>query len=152
MLHGVTLSSRTELTNLAAEPLAGEWFAHPFFALPPDGLARAELPAGTSLPANPGFELNNGVLRQLRRFRDRHDGQFEHLQLPPGQPLHARLAHPRIGTLAFRTDFVPSFSVVWGNDRTFSLEPYLRFAVAPGATESWQVEYQFGAPAGAPSE
>lgn len=145
VLEGTILRSVTELTNRAAEPLAGEWFAHPFFALPEDGLARAELPPGSSLAANPGFELSAGALHQKRRFRDRDDGHFDYVHLPPDRPLEARLAHPRVGAVELRTSFVPSQCIVWGNDRTFSLEPYLRFAVAPGTTQAWQVEYRFGA-------
>jgi hypothetical protein len=33
---------------------------------------------------------------------------------------------------------------IWGNDNTFSMEPYLEQSLEPGASLSWSVQYRFG--------
>lgn len=138
------LRSHSRLTNHGVAPLALEWFVHPFFALT-DGLIAAELPRAATLPENPGFALANGRFAQKRVFQGVHDGQFEMLQLPAGEPLRCRLSHPRLTHIDFATSFVPTECPVWGNGNTFSIEPYLAASVAPGATLEWHVSYDFGA-------
>lgn len=139
--------SITRLTNLADERLVLEWFAHPFFTLHDDGLASAEFPEGSVLPDNPGFVLNGRALTQKRRFTVQTGGHFERgLRLPADQPLTAKLAHPKLTHVTFETSFAPDASLLWGNDRTFSIEPYLTLDLAPGETRQWSLCYRFGAP------
>jgi hypothetical protein len=141
--------SNTRLTNLSPhDALTLEWFAHPFFALV-DGSMRAELPMGACLPENPGFSLDDRVLTQKRRFTRQDDGYMERrLRLPPHQPLVAQIAHPTLKHVRFQTDFAPDSCVIWGNDRTFSLEPYLTLDLAPGESREWSLRYRFGASSG----
>ncbi len=141
-LAGRTLTSHTALSNLGPTRLALEWFAHPFFAVPPAG-ADAALPAGTTIPENPGFALAGDRLRERRRFSGPNDGHMDYLRLPAGAPLVAALAQPDRGPVAFRTSFAPDRCIVWGNDRTFSLEPYLVLDLAPGETRTWSLHYDF---------
>lgn len=138
------LRSHSRLTNHAATPLPLEWFVHPFFALT-DGRIAAELPRSATLPENPGFALVDGQFTQRRVFQGLHDGQFELLRLPPGEPLRCRLTHPRLTRVDFATSFVPRECPVWGNGNTFSIEPYLAATLEPGATLDWDVRYGFGA-------
>lgn len=144
-LHERRLVSASHLVNRGAAPLDFEWFAHPFFALR-DGRAIAALPPGTALPENPGFALAGNELTFRRTFAHAHDGHLDHLALPPGQPLAATLSHPKIEYVRFATSFVPFKCVVWANDRTLSLEPYLALHLAPGATQTWSLHYEFGPP------
>jgi hypothetical protein len=148
-LEGRTIRSRSQLANLSAtEPLELEWFAHPFFPLV-DGVARAEIAPAASLPTNPGFTLRNSVLTQNRRFTSLTDGHMDRgLRLPPDRVLHATLVHPSLTQLTFETSFAPSACVIWGNDRTFSFEPYLALNLAPGAIQEWSLTYRFGASSG----
>ena len=141
--------SSTRLTNLSPhDTLTLEWFAHPFFALV-DGLMRAELSIGACLTENPGFTLQDRILTQKRRFVRQDDGYMERrLRLPPHQPLVALLAHPTLKAVQFQTDFAPDSCVIWGNDRTFSLEPYLTLALAPGESREWSLRYRFGTSSG----
>ncbi len=145
-LHGRELRSHTLLRNASDDArLVLEWFAHPFFPLV-EGVVRAELPVGTSLAENAGFALAGRALTQQRAFLRQDDGHMERsLRLPAGQPLVATLAHPRIGDIRFATDFAPNACVIWGNDRTFSCEPYLTLDVAPAEAREWELVYRFGA-------
>lgn len=147
-LFGRELRSSTRLTNHGARPLELEWFAHPFFPPGPEGLADVEVPAGSRLAENPGFSLEGTRLRQKRPFVGAEDGHLDYLLLPAGEPLRCRVAHPRIGGVAFSTSFAPSECLVWGNGNTFSIEPYRTLEVAPGRSESWDLRYDFGASSG----
>lgn len=143
------VQSLTRLTNMSErEPLVLEWFAHPFFPLV-DGLIRAEISVDANLPDNPGFSLGRGVLTQKRRFTGPDDGHMDRgLRLPPHEPLSAAIAHPAVGSVRFETSFAPDACVIWGNDRTFSVEPYLTLTLAPGAAREWHLLYRFGPSSG----
>lgn len=142
-LEGRRLVSRSALRNAGGAPLILEWFVHPFFALT-EGRASAMLPAGTSLPPNPGFVLAGETLTFARAFAGMDDGHLDHLQLPAGQPLVATLSHPRLTHVRFATSFAPFKCVVWANGLTFSLEPFLALQLAPGASQAWDLVYDFG--------
>jgi hypothetical protein len=148
-LTGRNVQSWTRLANLSSsEPLILEWFAHPFFPLV-DGMVQAEIAASAALPENPGFTLQHGRLTQKRRFNSGTDGHMDRgLQLPADQTLQAKLAHPSAGYVTFATSFVPSACVIWGNDRTFSFEPYLALNLAPGEGREWSSHYDFGVSSG----
>lgn len=144
-LRGRQLISSSRLTNRGPTPLVLEWFAHPFFALG-EGRARITLPAGTTLPENPGYALTGRELSFRRAFAGRDDGHLDHLGLPPGQPLAATLSHPQLEHMHFATDFAPFKCVIWANGNTVSLEPFLALHLAPGETRAWQLTYEFGPP------
>jgi hypothetical protein len=137
------LRSHTKLVNRARDRLALEWFAHPFFPLTEE-LRRAELPAGSTLAENPGFLLDGRALVQKRKFLRQDDGHMDRVQLPAGERIVATLPHPKLGHVRFETSFAPAPCIIWGNDRTFSIEPYLPLDLAPGETREWSVQYRFG--------
>jgi hypothetical protein len=151
-LKGRNVQSRTRLTNLSSsEPLILEWFAHPFFPLV-DGRVQAEIATSATLPENPGFSLQHGRLTQKRRFNSATDGHMDRgLRLPAHQTLQAKLAHPSLDYITLATSFVPSACVIWGNDRTFSFEPYLTLNLAPGESREWSLDYDFGVSSGMPT-
>ena len=144
-LVGRELRSKTSLTNRSRrEALRLQWFAHPFFALV-GGMADVKLSPAAKLAENAGFQLDRGALTQKRRFLAQDDGHMERtLQLPTGEALHAIVRHPGIETVRFETSFAPDAFVLWGNDRTFSIEPYREIALAPGETQQWWLRYEFG--------
>ncbi len=148
---GTEVISASHLTNVAASPLALEWFAHPFWPLT-KGSARIALPAGTTLPANPGFTVApDGTLAFQRPFLTPDDSQFALLSLPslstlPSTPsLSLSLDHPTISRVDFSTSFAPTECPVWANARTVSVEPYLALHLGPGESRAWQVLHAFHA-------
>ena len=142
-LTGRTLTSSTRLTNPGDRPLPLHWFAHPFFALT-DRLLTCGLPAVWGMAENVGYALDaENRLGFKRRFEHKDDGHFEKLLI--SGPLRAELSHPRLTGLVFSTDFVPDMCPVWGNSNTWSIEPYLQTELAPGATRTWTMTYEFGA-------
>jgi hypothetical protein len=144
-LTGRELVSRSVLINTAPQRLTLQWFPHPFFALS-DDLVRAEVPADSTLKENPGFTLENGVLTQRKRFEDLKDGHMDLLQLPADRNFAVRLTHPKLTHIDFTTDYAPSECVIWANNVTFSIEPYLALNLAPGGRREWCLRYTFGPP------
>ena len=104
-----------------------------------------KLPGDAELPANAGFTLASGTLAQKRRFTRADDGHMERgLRLPPNQPLSATFGHSALSRVQLETSFAPDSCVLWGNDRTFSIEPYLSLNLAPGEQRDWHLTYRFG--------
>jgi hypothetical protein len=143
-LRNRRLLSVSRLTNHGATPLVLEWFAHPFFALS-NGLARAVVPAGSQIDENPGFVVAGRELALRRPFVAQSDSHLAHLVLPAGEVFAATVSHPRLSHIHFASSFVPFKCVVWANNRTFSLEPFLALHLAPGETRAWTLRYEFGA-------
>ncbi|MEY2880511.1 MAG: hypothetical protein RLZZ15_2891, partial [Verrucomicrobiota bacterium] len=142
-LHGRTITSYSQLTNVGETPLALQWFPHPFWALT-ENRARLLLPAGATLPDNPGFALApDGTLTFKRPFTARTDNQFALLALPPARPLALSLDHPKLARVTFATSYVPDECPVWANAHTISVEPYLDLRLAPGETRHWHVRHGF---------
>lgn len=140
-----TLTSFTQLTNVADAPLVLEWFAHPFWALTA-GRARITLPAGTTITENPGFTVAaDGTLGFKRAFVTKDDNQFSLLALPSGHELALTLDHPRLARVTFATSFIPNECPVWANAHTVSVEPYLSLQLTPGETRHWNVRHSFEA-------
>ena len=143
-LDGRTLSSASALTNRGDAPLLLEWFAHPFFALT-NGRATVTVPEQSRVADNPGFLLSGNVLTQKRRFEHAKDGHMDFLQLPPKLNPAFRIDHPTLESITLTVSFAPSECVIWGNNVTFSIEPYQTLVLAPGETREWTLRYDFGA-------
>ncbi|MPN34473.1 hypothetical protein SDC9_181967 [bioreactor metagenome] len=61
------------------------------------------------------------------------------------QVLHAVQKHPKVGEIAVDTYFPPSALPIWGNDRTFSFEPYFDRTLLADEEACWGVTYHCGA-------
>jgi hypothetical protein len=144
-LRGREVGSFSQLTNVGDQPLVLQWFAHPFWALT-GGRAEVRLPAGTTVPANPGFTLApDGRLTFQRAFLTPQDDQFALLALPAGRGLALQLDHPRLARVEFDSSFAPDECPVWANAHTVSVEPYLNLRLTPGETRHWHVRHGFAA-------
>lgn len=143
-LRGRQIVSRSRLTNRGAAPLKLEWFAHPFFALQPDGKLKATLAKDVGLADNPGYVLAGGELTLKRAYVGVDDGHLVHLELPAGKPFAVTVSHPKLASVRFVTDFAPFKCVLWANGNTLSFEPFLALDLAPGESREWMVRYDFG--------
>ncbi|GIV79722.1 MAG: hypothetical protein KatS3mg050_4116 [Litorilinea sp.] len=146
-LHGRTLLSRTHIQSLGEAPLPIVWFAHPFFPWPagPE-ICRFSIPV--NLPeqeaARSGYYLDDAGYICRKSDYDWARGCYQALDFrPTGDPLVVEQRHPVLGRVTAETDFAPSFLPIWGNDRTFSFEPYFQTELARHEAATWSIRYQF---------
>ena len=141
-VRGRRVRSETFISNLGADPLPVRWFAHPFFPIPPqESLFGSNL--DLKIPSNPGFYADAGHVCRRSDY-DWPQGCFVEPVLQTQEPLTLQVTHPLVGSVLVTTDFAPSTMPIWGNENTFSMEPYLDRTVEPGASLVWSITYQFG--------
>ena len=58
-------------------------------------------------------------------------------------PLSVLQKHPVLGLVGGTTSYVPSFFPIWGNQNTFSWEPFFERTLAPNQSTSWWIDYDF---------
>ncbi len=142
-LQGRNVHSQTAIQNRGSIALPVRWFAHPFFPLTPDQvLCRFSIPV--SMPENPGYYLNAEGYVTRKVDHDWSRGWFQPLEYErAGNSLIAIQKHPKVGQVTVVTDYLPTFLPIWGNDHTFSFEPYYERELAPGERAAWRIEYRF---------
>ena len=139
-----TLTSATSLSNTGSRVLPLHWFAHPFFALD-DRKLTCSLPASWGMAENVGYALDaKHRVMFKRRFNDIHDGHFQQLIVGKGESLRSVVSHPKLSEIVLTTDFVPDSCPVWGNNNTWSIEPYIETTLAAGANRAWTLKYEIG--------
>lgn len=138
-----TLHSVTSIHNTGLVLLPVRWFAHPFFPLTADGvLCRFSLPF--RLDENPGYRVNAEGFVARQPEHDWSTGWYQPVDyVQDGAPLTVIQKHDRVGQVTAVTDFAPCFLPIWGNDRTFSFEPYFEREFAPGQSATWGIQYTF---------
>jgi len=143
-LHGRTIGSATTICSRGAAPLPIRWFAHPFFPIAADNvMCRFSFPV--SMPDNPGYSLNADKFVVRKASHDWRRGWLQALDLQTGgRSLVVVQKHPLFGQVTAATDFPPAFLPIWGNDRTFSFEPYFEQTLAPGTKACWSIKYSCG--------
>jgi hypothetical protein len=142
-LRGRAVHSHTAIRSQGQAPLPVRWFAHPFFPIPGDNvLCRFSIPV--SFPENPGYALNEEDFVIRKPDHDWRRGWYQALTYEPaGESLRVDERHPKTGQVSALTDFMPTFLPIWGNQATFSFEPYFERVLAPGEEAAWSIEYRF---------
>ena len=143
-LQGRKLISRPSIASQGSAALPLRWFAHPFFPLTPDQvLCRFSLPL--DLPESPGYFYNaEGFICRKPEFDWTRGGCYQPFHITaPGSSFSILQKHPKVGHVTAETDFVPGFLPIWGNDKTFSFEPYYLGTLGQGESAEWSITYQF---------
>jgi hypothetical protein len=137
-----TLVSETCLKNTGQGAVPVYWFPHPFFPHDTSGEC-CKCNIAVRMPENPGYELMpNGFIRQKNLPWDRR-GYFQELDFDKGRPLLVLQKHPKLGLLATTCSYAPAYFPIWGNQSTFSFEPYFEQQISPGDESTWSVTYDF---------
>ena len=142
-LRARTLKVETVLFNTGKRHVAFQWFPHPFFPLSPSGEC-CKMNVPISLPANTGFELlDNGFLRMKHLPWTEGKNHFQPLGFRATSPISFLQRHPLTSLVSAVCDYVPSRLPVWGNEFTFSFEPYYERNLQPGEAAGWSITYDF---------
>ncbi|MDF1514833.1 MAG: hypothetical protein P1S60_13570 [Anaerolineae bacterium] len=149
MVRNVTLKARevishSLLSNTGDVDLPLRWFPHPFFPLPADNVL-CDFSIPFILPESPGYGMHeNGFITRKPEFDWARGGCYQALEFTPSTiGLTVVQKHDLVGEVTATTDYNPSFLPIWGNQNTFSFEPYMERTVAPGESTIWEISYQF---------
>lgn len=142
-LAGRAVRSRTTIHSQGTDPLPVRWFAHPFFPIPVDNiLCRFSMPV--SFPDNPGYRITEESFIARKPEHNWRQGWYQPLTYAPeGDSITVVERHPKVGQVTATTDFMPGFLPIWGNQATFSFEPYFEQVLAQGEEASWSIVYRF---------
>ena len=140
----------TALRNTGELRIPLVWHPHPFYPWP-TGKALMKTNLELSLQEGDGYSIDSaGYL--CRETEDPQMG-FLHHEARSDAPLMLVQPHPIVGMVAARCSYTPTFFPVWGNENTFSWEPYFERTVQMGQEERWHIDYEFGErPTAAPSK
>lgn len=143
----VTLRERhvvlaTRIRNASEAPIAVRMFSHPFFPRM-EGSDSCMPEFSCVLPENPGFFRRGDGSIGLVPSYDWQKGCFLMLEETQGKYFSMRMRHPVSGELSMSLDYPLLKVALWANDKTFSIEPFIERAIAPGSDASWSVTYRF---------
>ena len=137
LLQGRMLSSQTSIRNTGRAQIPIRWFPHPFFPLP-QGPDLCALPAPVAVPEGTTYSVGSAGYLRCRDFGGRMSAP---VACGSAGPLVVLQRHPRLGLVVARFSYSAGHVLVWGNERTFSFEPYLERTVGVGSDMEWRVEY-----------
>ena len=142
-LLGRTVRSDTTVRSRGRRPVPVRWFPHPFFPQLPTGndeLIKLSMPV--SFPTSPAYvEAANGFL--CRQGWPWPNGYFQALDHGGTEKLIIIQRHPILNQITATCSYAPDFFPIWGNQRTFSWEPYLERTIGSGQQLSWRIDYDF---------
>ena len=140
-LAGRTVRSRTWIKNTGKSFLPVFWFPHPFYPQPKTHeLCKLNLSA--RFPENPGYEhAPNGFIR--RKGQPAKKGHYQIIEHDAAENLIIIQKHPSLGLVTATCSYIPSFFPIWGNDRTFSWEPFLERTLSSNQATTWWIDYDF---------
>jgi hypothetical protein len=138
-----TLTSSTLVTNLGARALPLRWFAHPFF--PWAGERGGRLSLEYALPDGAALVTDADGFLARRAGSDWSRGHYVLPRVALGGELVVEQCHPRLGLVEVRCGFPLGGLALWGNERTFSFEPFFQTILEPGAEARFGLVYAFGA-------
>lgn len=142
-LNERSLSSETQIENTGTRPLPIEWFAHPFFPLNEGGIC-CKPSLAVKVPENAGYALNEAEFIEQKTQSDWARGYYLALEFEPAtEPLRMLQRHPKLGQVLAETNFPPQRLPIWGNDRTFSFEPYFIRELSAGSSAEFGIRYDF---------
>ena len=145
--RAVTLSGRTIRTsawikNTGRTSIPIRWFPHPFFPHPEtDELCQINAPI--SFPENDGYEMDESGFIHRKNWPWTGRNYYQALDHDMHENLAILQRHPSLGLIAATCSYTPRFFPIWGNEYTFSWEPFFEQSVAPGQEVSWGIDYHF---------
>jgi hypothetical protein len=142
-LNGREIHSKTMIQSTGKAVLPVRWFAHPFFPITTDNIfCHFSIPM--RMPENAGFFYTDEGFICRKAEHDWARGFYQAFDFDPkGDGLTTIEKHPKVGQVTVTTDFHPGYLPIWGNDKTFSFEPYFIRELAQGEEAEWSIRYQF---------
>jgi hypothetical protein len=140
-LENRSVLSKTTVCNHSSAFVPISWYPHPFFPQPiEDELCCLNLEI-KPFEHKAYHQGSNGFL--MRRLPPKTPGYFMALDHGFDRQLYALQRHDVVGMVGIRGDYIPAGFPIWGNEKTFSIEPYVERTVFSEMVTSWQIAYDF---------
>lgn len=140
-LSGRSVRSTTRLKNTGKRPLPICWFPHPFYPQP-DTPELFRVNIAIQMAENPGYSIAENGFVTRKAWPPEH-GHYQALDHTAQDRLVVLQRHPLLGLVAATCSYAPTFFPIWGNEHTFSWEPFFERTLAWGQETTWWVEYDF---------
>ncbi len=113
----------------------------PFFPQP-ETVELCRFNAPVFLPDNEGYGFaRSGFI--CRRSKTWNRDYYQAVNHEAHSNLYVLQRHPKLGLVAGACSYIPTFLPIWGNERTFSWEPYMECTIAVGQEKHWHIDYIF---------
>lgn len=140
-LFNRSLNIETIIENKTSEHITITWYPHPFFPQPRK-VELCRIFSNVDWLDNPFYEfVNNGYI--CRKANQPVNRAFFALDHKANSPVALAMRHDTCGQVLFESDYVPGFFPIWGNQRTFSMEPYFQTRIARTRKTVWNVSLHF---------
>jgi hypothetical protein len=142
-LLGRTVRSDTSVRCTGKRPVPIRWFPHPFFPQLPTGndeLIKLNVPVSVGESSAYTLAANGFICRQQWPWTG---GNFQALDHAGLGNLILIQRHPQLGQITATCSYAPDFFPIWGNQFTFSWEPYLERTIFGGQQLAWRIDYDF---------
>jgi len=140
-LENRSVLSETTICNHSSVFIPISWYPHPFFPQPmEDELCFLNLDV-KPFEHKAYHQDTNGFL--MRSLPPKTPGYFMALDHSSDRQLYALQRHDALGMVGISSDYIPAGFPVWGNEKTFSMEPYVERTVFAGKSTSWKILYHF---------
>jgi len=138
-----TVRSDTRVVNTGRRFLPISWFPHPFYPQLPEGIDELiKLSVPVTFPENNGYQRSeNGFI--CRKGWPWGGGHYQPLEPQAIGSLVVQQRHPALGMVSATCSYTPTFFPIWGNQNTFSWEPFYERTLAPDQIASWRIDYDF---------
>jgi len=114
---------------------------HPFF--PWAGERTCRLSLESALPAGAALMLDEDGNFARTPGVDWRVGHYLLPRVALGGELSFEQCHPTLGSVHVECRFPLGGLALWGNARTFSVEPFFQTLLASGQSASWSIAYRF---------
>ncbi len=140
-LAGRTIRSHIRLDNTGHAPIPMRWFPHPFYPHAGDELIKLNIDVNFGESAGYALQPSGWITR--KNWPWPRPGHYLPLDHNATERLVIQQRHPLLGMVSATCSYTPDFFPIWGNDKTFSWEPFLERMIAPGQSLEWFIDYDF---------
>ena len=138
-----TVRSHTTISNQGSEFIPITWFPHPFYPQPQNTKELCLLNIPFTLPSDhEGYEQAESGFIQRKAWPEQK-GFYLPIEHQAQQALTILQRHDQLGLVGATCSYVPDYFPIWGNQNTFSWEPFFQHIVAPTKAVSWWIDYHF---------
>ena len=141
ILQGRSLKSEIRIENHGDIVLPVVWFPHPFFPQP-DSDQLFKISGDLEFEQGKGYEIDSSGFISRLNWEEGKDYYLPVLHTLGEKSLIVQ-RHKDLNFVAAEIGYTPGYFPIWGNNRTFSWEPFYERNLEPFNNATWRISYHF---------